>query len=549
MNTRDSEAIPHRPEADSFDLRKSWEYMRQAAIGHMALILLCSMLAAGLMLLYVMIWPSVYQAEVTIMAEAEDDKHRVDFYSHWNVFRTNNLRDEVNLINSRVILEKTADELGLTYDDVYHPFLSYAAHLWGESLVGKSYRKVKYAIFGRPCDPDCPSDEELLRAKMLYDFSKGVVLIPAPDSYVGNVAVRASSPRVAEIANTLTEKFLEQRKLRYLNEAQKSYDSLLAETEKAKAELVKAEQQKEAYYTENNILLEYEKDRVAVTEWMTLKSQIVEAESRQAALENSLAEVERQFEMEQRQVVGARVFTKSSRKAILQDQLVRLKMALSQTETIYTQESPEVTSILEQMNAVNEMIRSEEEMEETQFNEVLSGNYESLRQSRDSMLSQLAGVNAELEIKRAAEAQMSEEVALIPGKIKVTHAMGRDHSILEGKFVALQNKLTVAAVSLATVASAPSSIQVVDPAIPATKPSWPMKKLFLVMALLFGAFGGFMLGLLLDLIHRRVNRYYLGPDLTGDVLFATVRKDSNRLTRIFDVPPPPRPTLLERLIR
>ena len=279
MNTLANEAIPHRPEADTFDLRKSWEYMRRAAIGHKPLILLCTLFTVSIMLMYIMIWPSIYMAEVTVIADAEDDKQRTEFFSHWNVFRSNNLRDEVLLINSRTILEKTVDELGLTYDDIYHPFLSYAAHLWGESLVGRSYRKVKYTIFGRPCDPDCPSEEEKLRAATVRDFAKGVALIPAPESYVGTVAVRGSTPRVSEMANTLVDKFLEARKLRYLDEAQKSHDSLLVETEKAKAALLESEALMEIYYTEKNILLEFEKDRVEVTVFSRIVLELINSTS------------------------------------------------------------------------------------------------------------------------------------------------------------------------------------------------------------------------------------------------------------------------------
>lgn len=549
MNTQAYEAIPHRPEADTFDLRKSWEYMRQAAIGHKPLILLCTLFTVSLMLLYIMIWPSNYAAEVTVIADAEDDKQRVEFYSRWNVFRSNNLRDEVLLINSRVILEKTYDELDLTYDDVYHPFLSYAAHLWGESLVGSSYRKLKYAVFGRACDPDCPTEEERLRAAAVRDFASGVVLIPAPESYVGTVAVRASSPRVTEMANTLVDKFLEARKLRYLDEAQKSYDSLLAETEKAKAELLESEELKEIYYTEKNILLEFEKDRVEVTKWLELKSNIVESESVKASLENTILEIERQLEEEPQKLVSATVFTKNSRSVILQDQLVRLKITLKRTENLYRPESPEISDIQKQIAAVTEMLRNEEEMEESQFNEVLSDTYESLRRSRAELQSSLAGVTAGLAVKYAAEANLREDVSRIPAKIKDTHAMGREHAILENKFLALQDKLTIAAVSLATVASAPASIKIVEGAMPVDKPYWPKKKMFLLFALFLGAFGGFMLGLFLDLINPRVNRFSLGGDPAGHVLFVTLRKDPDRLSQIFSVPPQPEPSLLIRLTR
>lgn len=549
MNTQINEAIPHQPEADTFDLRKSWEYMRNAAIGHKLMILLSSMLTVSIMLAYIIIWPKVYATEVIIIADSEDDRQRTEFYNQWNLFRNNNLRDEVSLISTRAVLVNTIDELGLTYDDVYHPFLSYAAHLWGESLVGRNYRKLKYMILGRACDPNCPSEAEQLRGKTVRDFGLGVSMIPQTESYVGKVAVRASTPRVAEIANTLVEKYLEERKLRYIREAQTSLDSLHEETEKARVELTETEKLKEAFYTKENILLEFEKDKVEVGKWLELKSLIIEAEALRATLEENILEVEHQLEQEQSHVISARVYKQNSRKVILQDQRVQLQFGLKQTELVYTPDAPEVRDIKKQIAAVTEMIKNQEEMEESQFNEALSETYESLRQNRGRLLSQLAGVNAGLAIRKAAETEMRERVGKIPSKMKITREMGREHSIQETKYLSLQNKLTIAAVSLATISSAPSSIKVVDWAVPVDKASWPKTKMFLLLALVMGAVVGFLLGLFLDLIFQRVNRFSLTPQHIGDALFATVRKDPNRLCQVFSLQPQPKPSLLMKLTR
>lgn len=549
MNMQPTEAVPHIPEADTFDLRKSWDFLKQSIFGHKLLIGLTSLIAVIVMLLYIIIWPPVFMAEVIVLAEAPDDRQRESFYSHWNVFRSTHLPDEIELIGSRSVLMKTADSLNLTYDDVYHPFMSYAAYLWGDSLVGKTYRKLKYWIFPRACEPACPTEEERAYAWMLLDLAEGVALIPSPDSFVARVVVRGPSPRVAKIANTLIDVYLEERKLRAIAEARESYDSLKVEVDKAKAALLENEQLKEEYYTEQNLLMEFEKDKVEVTKWLELRAGILESESALATAEESLAEVERQLEGERQQVVSGRMYTQNTSKIALRSQLVELKMMLDQTRIRFRPDSPEVTDIEKQIASIELLIGDEDEMEESRVSEVLSSTYESLRQKKGNLQSGIAGLKAGLAIKKAAESELGEQVADIPAKLNVTHEMARLHNILEQRFLGLQGKLSLAEISMVTVATAPATLKIVDRALPPAKANWPKTRLFLLVALAMGAFGGAVLGLLLDLIYMRVNRYYLARERIGNGPFAILRKEPEYLSRVFLLAPPPKPRLLEKLSR
>ena len=67
MNIQLAEAVRHIPEADTFDLRKSWDFLRQSVSGHKFLIGLTSAITAGLMLLYIIVWPAVFSAEVLVL--------------------------------------------------------------------------------------------------------------------------------------------------------------------------------------------------------------------------------------------------------------------------------------------------------------------------------------------------------------------------------------------------------------------------------------------------------------------------------------------------
>ena len=549
MNTQVPEAVPHIPEADTFDLRKSWDFLKHSVIGHKILIGLTSAIAVFTMLMYIIIWPPVFMAEVVVLAEAPDDRQRESFYGHWNVFRSTHLPDEIELIKSKDVLMKTVDELNLTFDDVYHPFMSYAAYLWVDSLIGKGYRNVKYFIFPRACEPNCPSEEEFMYAWTLVDFAEGVALIPAPDSYVAKVVVRGPSPRVGRIANTLINIYLEERQLRAIAEAQQSYDSLKTEVDKARAALIADEQLKEQYYTDQNLLMEFEKDKIEVTKWLELKAGILEIEAALATAEVSLAEVERQFDAEHKDVISSRMFTQNANVIALRAQLVQLKISLEQTKLRFRPDSPEVADIEKQIASIQELMAGEEEMEESRVSEVLSATYESLRQKKANLRSGIAGLKAGLAVKRVAEAELGAQVASIPTKLNTTHEMARSHNILEQRYLGLQGKLSIAEISLATVMSAPATLKVVDRALAPGKANWPKTRLFLIVALVLGAVAGAALGLLLDLIYMRVNRHYLAREHIGSGPFAILRKDPEYMAKVFLLAPPPEPTLSEKLSR
>ena len=122
MSTEIIEAIPHRPEADSFDFQRSLEAIKQAVLCHKALIVGTTVATILLVLIYIVAFPASYQVQVVLLADSTEDARRDDFYNHWNVFRTNSLPDEGEMMTSTELIGEVVDRLELTFDDVYqHP--------------------------------------------------------------------------------------------------------------------------------------------------------------------------------------------------------------------------------------------------------------------------------------------------------------------------------------------------------------------------------------------------------------------------------------------
>src|SRR5437879_13894485 len=105
------------------------------------------------------------------MSKSNYDYQRDTFYTGWDVCRKDESRTELELITSGPVLADVVRKEKLTFDDVYHPFLSQVSYFWEKSYIGQQYRKVKQWLF--PADEtDGPTPEEM-------EFGRTVADLPA----------------------------------------------------------------------------------------------------------------------------------------------------------------------------------------------------------------------------------------------------------------------------------------------------------------------------------------------------------------------------------
>ena len=70
----EKEAIPHVPEADSFDVKASLNNIKSSVIGHLWVVLVVFVLTVSAVTMYIVTWPPVFEASVVISADSEDFK-------------------------------------------------------------------------------------------------------------------------------------------------------------------------------------------------------------------------------------------------------------------------------------------------------------------------------------------------------------------------------------------------------------------------------------------------------------------------------------------
>lgn len=528
----EKEAIPHVPEADSFDVKASLNNIKSSVIGHLWVVLVVFVLTVSAVTMYIVTWPPVFEASVVISADSEEDLTRNAFYQQWNIFRREATGDEAILMTSDPILRIVIEEMDLKYEDVYHPFMSHVVYLWGESWLGKNYRALKYKIFPPPPLPPGITEDMLEKFKVLKDFRESVILQPIGENNIALLIVRGPSPRVADIANKLIEVYLDERRKRYVNEAKTASIALQNETEKAYAKLVAVEQELQQFYADNSLYLTFEKDRVEMTQWLDLQAEIRDLQAHEAQLLRTLTALKKQLEEEGQTLIKGQIYQDDLLE--LRDKLTQLQISLRIARQTFQENSPEVLEYKRQIEAIEEILQEKGTQLQGQTNKTRNEFYETIRLKIGQIESDLAGVRAGMETKQATVKRLQPIMQELPSKMQKAYQLQREQMVLEGQYKALNEKLVQATVSMTTAQSAPSAIRIVDQAYAPDKPAWPNTKLMLLVAMFFGVVLGVICALGLDLIFVRVNRYKLYNHKQYQ-LFAVLENDEAFVDNVYQL--------------
>jgi uncharacterized protein involved in exopolysaccharide biosynthesis len=469
------------------------------------------------------------------VGESNQDISRGSFYQSWNVFRNDQLPDEVHMITAGPVLAAAIDRLHLTDDQVYHSFFGYAGVLWQKSWPGRAWRATKDFLFPPARTKYTLTPEQKERAKTLTDLRNGVSLERVMESNLGNLSVRGPTMDVADIANTIIAVYLEQRRARHVREADDAYQALAREADSAQAEIGALEDRMRKYYQDNGILLSFEKDKIDIGNMQAMKASIEDLQAGIASNEEVLRALQSELAAESRYVVSTRVTGINQLHVSLQSRLNDLEIGRKQTLMHYRPDSPEIAEIDRQIAIVTEAMKKEPAEQQQQDTEVMSSQYATLRARAAEIRVTLAGQHAALDAKTATYNAYRDLVASLPQKMREVHDMDRMHDAAEKKFAAIQEKMMVAAVSRASAMSDSASIRVVEAAAPPNEANWPRTKLLLGAALGIGLIAGVLLALLMDLFKGRVHRFRLAGE--GELeLYATVRTDHGFVADLFGLP-------------
>lgn len=496
-------------DADTFDIINSLRMLGEAARYHRLLVLATAAVTLALAVVYAYVWPPVYTAEALIMVENDADTARDAFYSTWNVFRKDSARTEIELMMSGTVLNQVIEQEKLTYDDVYHPFLSHLSYLWEKSWPGRGYKAAKAWVFG-------PEEGEELdaatkdRGRTLADMRAGLQVLPIGESMVGKVLLKGPSRRVADITNTWLKVYAKVRGERHRGEARLAFDSLTAEVEKARTELADVSVRRVDFLNRNALVFDLQKESQEVKTVSELETSAIGLRQKIAGLEATLAEVDRAM---QRNAPNVRLQTVTEPNTLRENAAMRrleLQSSLIMMQNRYRPDSPEVLELRDNIAKFDALIASSPERVERGSTEGLNSVHQQLVLNRNTLRADLEGTRASLAAMEQSAERLRKSLSRVPALQDELRVLDRLYGAGAEKFQALLNKRAQVEVSLATATAATPSLRVVDYAVAPSSRSWPRAKLLYPAALAVGLLLGLIAAQIKRLAGGRVRRGHWG---------------------------------------
>jgi uncharacterized protein involved in exopolysaccharide biosynthesis len=495
--------------ADLFDVRGSLRSISEAVRHHKLLVLLTCALTLALVTVYVCLWPPIYRAEATLMAERNTDAARDSFYVDWSIFRKDDAQTEMELIKAGPVLRQVIDREKLTYDDVYHPFLSHLTYLWQKSFLYQAYHSFKNSIFPEKRDKDAPTPADIEAGRTLVDMAQGISLDPVGETNIGKLTVKAPSPKAARIANTLMDVYLETRAQRHHSEAMNSYQVLDREAARAQAELGAIAARRRAFAEANGITFDFQKETIEVGKLTELEQDIATGRRKIATLEATIRELDAQVAAQPPTRTNLTVFELNAQREAAKQRRLELEIALVQNRQRFREDSPEIADIRTEMAKLDDLIaHSDDKIEKSRT--------EAVNEVRQDMVSRRAAMQAELEGERAGLAVMEQTAAAmrvrldrLPEMMTTMRGIDQEYALAQQKYNALAIKGAEAAVSATTTGAVMPSVRVVEYATPPSSKYWPRLKILYPAGMLVGLLLGVVMAVALTYASGRVYKEYV----------------------------------------
>ncbi|HXF78948.1 MAG TPA: Wzz/FepE/Etk N-terminal domain-containing protein [Usitatibacter sp.] len=499
--------IPARPrDADTFDVVGTVRAISEATRYHWRLILVTCAITVGIAVLYHIVWPPVYQAEALLVAESDADPVRDSFYNNWNTFRKDAGRTEIELLMSGSVLKEVIQREHLTYDEVYHPFLSHLGYLWEKSWPGRAYMKVKSWITGEDDGSNLdPATKDLGRS--IIDMRAGLQVLPIGESTAGRVLLKGPSKRVADVLNTLLRVYEQQRGERHQNEARMAFDAISGEVDKAKAELDAASAARVKFLNDHGLVFDLQKETQEVKTLAELETNAMMVREKIAGNEATLRAIESELAQQKPTTTLQSITEANSLRDSARLRRQELQATLIGAQTRYRPDSPEILELQASIKKFDELIASNPETVQRSSAQGPNSIYQQLMLSRNTLTADLAGSRASLASLEASSNRLRDRLSRIPAIQDGLRVHDRNLGLAAEKYQALLGKRAVTQVSMATATTTSPSLRVVDYAVTPYSKSWPRLKILYPAAL--------GIGLLLGLFAAQVKRLAGGRARAG----------------------------------
>lgn len=512
--------------AEGFDLRTPLLRLGVAVRQHRLLVLGTCLASIGLVVAWIQFRPPEYEAEVMLLSEPRDDIMRDRFYDQWNLFRKNEPESEVELITGPTVLLAVMSDLGLGWDDVYHPLGSQIRRWWMTCDLGNWYRDQKARWFPVKKSADALTPEERERIEVLKDLKTGMRFEAEEGTHVGRIVVRGPSPRVSDVANAVARTFLAQRTSQRESEADAAVQALSGRVDDARRRITEIEAELERYREAHGIVFDFEREKSATTLLTRAQSELLDRQATLARTERELEVLDTLIGAESEEYTSQRVSELNAIKQHMKTEMHQLEMALVDKRQRFRPDAPEIAETEALLVPLREKLAAAEEMVTSSEARTRNTVREAMRKMRLETEVKAEGLRKEIGVLETSIAGYDRGLEGLSGRQRFVQGRIRDLSHATAEYGVLLEKQVQAQVSKATAGATRQSIRVVENAVPPGDPAWPNTKILISAAALFGLVIGVALAWLVEIIQGRVQVFHVGRGRGAGRLWSEIRLPS-----------------------
>jgi len=406
--------------------------------------------------------------------------------------RESEINSVVEGLRSRVLIEKAVAAIGpgtVLNEEAESVEAAKVAH---RSAVAAGFRSCKQWIFSRVLAWNLDQREQAVR-EVMDSFE----VAPAPKSNVICVCYDASSPELAQTVLAKLIELFEERHAR-INRPSGAQEFLDEQSARIQKDLVRTEEELRGLKKEKRLVSAPERRKILEDRAGRLEDDLLQTRSEIAAAESAAAHLKQELGLlPATEVSGQTTGIGDEGTNRMRDRLYALQLTREEMRTRYADTHPKMQEIQQQVAAAEELLEGEEPTR----SQVTTAPDKTHQQARIALLdnaSRRASLRARTASLETELAEARREVDAFNDTDLRIARLERELAIAEGNYRRYSAALEESRIDKALEAQGLSNISVLQPATYDVKPHRPRRLLNLLIGLAGGAFGGFVLSVLLE---------------------------------------------------
>lgn len=406
--------------------------------------------------------------------------------------RENQVNSELSILRSRSIAEKVVDKIG---EQAFVP----PASGMGLLAFGGSPAESKDVPATVDNTPAASGDslaqrflggKPTLRDEAIQMVLQQLVVEAEPKSEIINLAFKARTPQLAQETLTQLLDFYREEHIQ-IHKSQASPQFFQSQMDQVLAQLKAKEKELEDFRAQYGIASLQEQEAELIRQTGALQSQVDDAAS---AIQSSQARIQSlrdDFQKHYRETAELERTTGKTNYAAdaMKEQLTSLKIREAELAARYPDDNRQLMDVREQIGVVEKMLARESDT----LTEVTTGvdsHYKELQLQLVTEQSQLKAQQERLAYYTTELENRKKQLTELSNREIMLTSLNRDRQMLEEEYAQYRDSLLRAKISEAQDVDKISNVSIVQAPTYPIKPTFPRKRMIVMLGMMLGLFGG-----------------------------------------------------------